>query len=717
MKSKIDRQKLIGVSGLCLSVLLAFAPAAGATTITPTLLPGNPTCADLGYDFGFKVDPPASGTYSIDGINSVTVTVNGDGTIFDWSSNLGMDAVIVKGGPVANVFVYDPPAEATSDTGLHAPVNPNNNKFYGLSHMDFCFDYEVGVTKDAHTSFTRTWHWSLDKSASPELWNLFTGDSGTSLYTITAQRTGSTDSDWAVTGTITIYNPSPLTATIDSLADVISPGILGAVDCGVSLPYALAGGDTLECSYQAALPDGTNRTNTATVTTTGKVHSGSGNAAVEFGAPTSQVNATIHVNDSNGGAWSFSDSGAISYQRTFTCNGDQGEHGNTATIVETGQSDSAAVGVQCYGLQVTKDAHTSLTRTWQWTIQKSADQTDLLLTPGQQFPVNYQVSLTTTSSDSEWAAHGTITVVNPNSSRGALLNSVADLAGTIGGTVDCGVSFPYLLAPSGTLTCSYDAALPSAATRTNKGTATLQNFAYAPDGSGTPTGTSDYSGTATVDFTGAAVSKVDECVDVKDNLQGTFGTVCESNAPGSFQYTRNIGPFASPGQCGAQQVKNTATFIAGDTGATAASSWTVNANVACSQGCTLTQGYWKTHSRKGPAPYDDTWAQLGPQQEDKPFFLSGKSYYQVLWTPPAGNAYYILAVQYIATSLNVLNGATMPAEVQSAWNEATTLFAAWTPAQVGAQKGTQQPRKRMLELAGLLDMYNNGLIGPGHCSE
>ncbi len=45
----------------------------------------------------------------------------------------------------------------------------------------------------------------------------------------------------------------------------------------------------------------------------------------------------------------------------------------------------------------------------------------------------------------------------------------------------------------------------------------------------------------------------------------------------------------------------------------------------CNQGCTLTPGYWKTHSRRGPAPYDDTWAQLGPSQETKAFFLSGKT--------------------------------------------------------------------------------------------
>jgi hypothetical protein len=385
--------------------------------------------------------------------------------------------------------------------------------------------------------------------------------------------------------------------------------------------------------------------------------------------------------------------------------------------VQTGQNDSASVAVQCYGLQVSKDARTSLTRTWDWTIAKSADQTDVLLTPGQQFLVNYQVSLGTSSTDSDWMARGTITVVNPNPLRGAILQSVADLAGTITGTVNCSVSFPYLLAPGGTLSCPYTASLPSAAPRTNTGTATLQNFSYAPDGTGTPGATTNFSGTAMIDFSGATISKIDECVDVKDNLQGTLGTVCENAAPGTFQYSRNVGPFTSPGQCGAKEVKNTASFIAGDTGAAGESSWTVHAMVACSQGCTLTPGYWKTHSRKGPAPYDDTWLQLGAAQESKPFFVSGKTWYQALWTAPAGNAYYILAHAYAATTLNGLNGASMPPEVLSAWNEATTLFQTWTPTQLGAQKGNQQPRKRFLELAGLLDMYNNGLLGPGHCSE
>ena len=712
-KTRIRHRILPLLAGLGLAA--ALASPANATTVTPIFLPGNPSCTALGYDFGFKVDPPNAGTYSIDGINTVTVTT--DGVYFDWSSTLEIDAVISKGGPNANVYVYDPPSEATSDTGLHSPINPSNGRPFGLSHIDFCFDYEVRVTKDAHTSFTRTYQWSIDKSVSPEAWSLFTGDTGTSLYSIAVDRTGFTDSAWAVAGTITIYNPSPYAANLTSVTDAISPAIGASVDCGVSFPYSLAGNSTLECTYQTGLPDGSSRTNTATVTTTGTVHGGTGTAPVTFGAPTTEVNASVDVADSNGGSWTFNGSGAVSYPRTFGCNSDQGIHGNTATIVQTGQSDSASVAVQCYALQVSKDARTSLTRTWSWTIAKSADQTDLLLTPGQQFLVNYQVSLGASSADSDWTARGTITVVNPNPLRGAILQSVADLAGTIPGTVNCSVSFPYLLGPGGTLSCTYTANLPSAAPRTNTATATLQSYAYAPDGTGTPGATTSFSGTAMIDFSGASVSKIDECVDVEDSLQGTLGTVCENAAPGTFQYSRYVGPYTSPGQCGAQEVKNTASFIAGDTGATGESSWTANVNVACSQGCTLTPGYWKTHSRRGPAPYDDTWVKLGPAQEATPFFLSGKTYYQALWTAPAGNAYYILAHAYIATTLNGLNGASMPPEVQAAWNEATTLFQTWTPAQIGAQKGNQQPRKRFLELAGLLDMYNNGLIGPGHCSE
>jgi hypothetical protein len=135
-------------------------------------------------------------------------------------------------------------------------------------------------------------------------------------------------------------------------------------------------------------------------------------------------------------------------------------------------------------------------------------------------------------------------------------------------------------------------------------------------------------------------------------------------------------------------------------------------------GCTLTPGYWKTHSEFGTAPYDDTWAQL-PNGASTIFFTpkNTQTYYQVLWTSPAGNAYYQLSFQYIAAGLNFLAGASVPSEVQTAYNTATTLFNTYTPAQIGALRGSNALRQQFIALAGILGDYNSGITGPGHCDD
>ena len=712
-----------GVGAVGLMVLLALSTTASATSVVPVFVPGNPTCTGLGYDFGFKVDPPNAGTYDIDGINTVTVTT--DGVYFDWSSTLGMDAVIAKGGPNANVYIYDPPAESKSDTGLHSPINPNNGEPFGLSHIEFCFDYELTVSKTANTSFTRTFEWDIEKSVNPDTWNLFTGDSGTSEYTVTVTKGAAVDSDWAVNGTITIENNTPSSATIESVSDVVSVGINAPVDCGVTFPYVLASGGTLECTYETDLPDGTSRTNTATVTTSGAVDGGTATAPVTFGDPTTVVNDTINVTDSvEGDLGEFSDSGSTSYPHTFTCD-DEGENPNTATIVETGQSASANVTVTCYDLGVTKVAATSKTKTWTWTVDKSADQANLLLTDGQLFTVNYTVTFNATQADSSWAVTGTIHVNNP-APIDATINSVADIVSpAIAATVDCGVTFPYTLVAGDTLDCTYNADLPDAADRINTATATLQNHDYDKDGIGTANGTTDFTGSANVSFANAVVDEVDECIDVADTNVGSnvTGTVCANEVPKTFNYSLTFGKHPDADVqlvCGPNTHTNTASFETNDTGTTGSDDATVTATVACEQGCTLTPGYWKTHSTHGPAPNDDAWLLLGDvdgdgQSEgaDELFFSSGKTYYEVLWTAPQGNAYYILAHAYIAAKLNILNGASAPSTVTAAVSYAETFFTTYTP----TSSLSKSVRNAAIANAGTLDKYNNGLIGPGHCSE
>ena len=116
------------------------------STVLPEFHDGNPTCEDLqgaGQTWmDLKVDPVVGGVYT-DGVLTVTVVVNANGTI-NWTSNIGVDAVFVKGGSGGNLYRYDPPTESTGDTGLHTPINPNNGTFFGNSHLNFCYDVEQG---------------------------------------------------------------------------------------------------------------------------------------------------------------------------------------------------------------------------------------------------------------------------------------------------------------------------------------------------------------------------------------------------------------------------------------------------------------------------------------------------------------------------------------------------------------------------------------------
>ena len=126
---------------LAAGALLLIPGAASAATVPPVLHEGNPGCAELGYNHEIKFDPPSAGTKSADGV-TVEMTLSSDmfGTLVDWTSSAAIDAVIVKGGPMGNAYVY--PGESSGDTGLHTPFN-GPDKYYGLSHVNFCWDEQT----------------------------------------------------------------------------------------------------------------------------------------------------------------------------------------------------------------------------------------------------------------------------------------------------------------------------------------------------------------------------------------------------------------------------------------------------------------------------------------------------------------------------------------------------------------------------------------------
>lgn len=124
-------------------------------------------------------------------------------------------------------------------------------------------------------------------------------------------------------------------------------------------------------------------------------------------------------------------------------------------------------------------------------------------------------------------------------------------------------------------------------------------------------------------------------------------------------------------------------------------------------GCTRTQGYWK--SKPGvvwPSPYN----------RNAKFFSSGLTWQEVLDTPPkGGNAYLILAHQYIAAVLNRARGASAPPAVQRVIDSATAFFSSGTNLDTCGESECEAQKN----WAAILDTYNNGRYpdAPLHCRD
>jgi hypothetical protein len=146
----VRRSLVIGLAAIAGAVGLFTVLPASATHVTPTLVAGNASCPAGTTEL--KVEPVTDGTFS-DGTLTVTIDVRDTaaGQVFDWTSNIGVDVVIVKGGPNSNVYTYV--GESTGDTGLHAPAN-RSGTFAGLSHISFCYDAEPPTTEPPPSTTT-----------------------------------------------------------------------------------------------------------------------------------------------------------------------------------------------------------------------------------------------------------------------------------------------------------------------------------------------------------------------------------------------------------------------------------------------------------------------------------------------------------------------------------------------------------------------------------
>jgi hypothetical protein len=356
-------------------------------------------------------------------------------------------------------------------------------------------------------------------------------------------------------------------------------------------------------------------------------------------------------------------------------------------------------------LRASKTAEASWVRTFKWTIDKAVAPASWALQTGQSGTSTYTVAVTKSLDTDIVAVSGEVCVENVGLVPTENLMIVDRLQVDTGGGFVPGdflVSEPLDLSANPVLdpgeSHCYAYSIPftpvtGAVGYRNNAAVSITNDPRHP---GQPFGPNEK-----VDFTLPAPTLVNDSVNV-DDTNGLSWLFTDS---GSQTYTRT---FTCDGDAGTHD--NTATIR--ETGQNDSARVTVTCTPP-DNGCTATQGYWKTHSKYGPAgPRDATWSLLGAAGEDTAFFSSGKSWYGLFWTAPkGGNAYIILAHQYMAARLNLLAGAASTPGVDAALSWATTFFNTYTP----SSSLSTAVRNQAIAYADRLDDYNNGEIGPGHC--
>ena len=336
------------------------------------------------YKLDEQVPPDAEETITLDGFTGgITFKVTGnkeDGYNIEVTNEVAgyiavIDEVYFGIGNNARKFTFDP--WITFAGPLPAPINPSGDPG-DISHTHFCFDLEeegrsLDVSKTVVTSYTRTHEWDIDKKVETEneyelddfakIW-LFIDGSGDekATWTVDVTYVGYEDSDWNVSGVITIENIGTSKKSITAITDMLGGSPI-SVDCGedFELPYDLPVGETLTCDYDE---DGyVEGDNVVTVTVEGEEEPYTATEPIVWGDPTTELYATVNIKDISDlfgeedlGSVTAPNGDTFTYDKEFAwadfvaddCGGFT--YDNTATIVETDQSADATlkVNVQCF---------------------------------------------------------------------------------------------------------------------------------------------------------------------------------------------------------------------------------------------------------------------------------------------------------------------------------------------------------------------------------
>jgi hypothetical protein len=389
----------------------------------------------------------------------------------------------------------------------------------------------------------------------------------------------------------------------------------------------------------------------------------------------------------------------------------------TATATYYGNavaSQTVSCSTEVYALQLQKSANTSFTRNYNWTLTKAvAPQHAVVgIGPGETKSVDFVVGASRVQHDGNWNVSGVIRVTNP-----APIPATAHVSDDLGGQtipVDCGSAQPVIIPAGSSIQCSYSHALPNGNSRTNLGKATLLN------------GTS-FLTTAPVEFN-APSQVIDATLSVTDTVSCPQGFTC-SMAGNSLSFSSDGQSLVSVSVTNASALCATFYTISNHVTATeqdgavrsAAATFTDGITTArCASGCTLTIGFWKTHAGFSgrnedvvtqylPQHLGSTGGEMTRRINDR--FEAVRALSMGYGEP--SNGITKLYAQLLAAKLNVARGASV-SDVAATISAADAFLATRNESHWAGL--TKAQRSQVITWMSLLDGYNNGTIGPGHCN-
>ncbi|MGX5772942.1 hypothetical protein ACWKWN_19565 [Microbacterium trichothecenolyticum] len=493
--------------------------------------------------------------------NSFMGVTNADGTFVEVGLNLALLANVKPGcPPTLGSSVY-----IRSFTGNNNELGGNIQAWAGpLSITPPSTCVPLTATKTAVPSFVRDYNWQIEKTVDPASATVRPGENATFHYTVTVTPSAPIDSDYTVTGVITVTNTNPIDVPITGVTDSI-PG----AQCVITtqqLPVVPKNGGTAQVAYSCTLPSGTAGKNTATVTwDSSAIPAGSTNATADFTfagvAPSTTTDASVSVSDTAAEfdgpivVTKLDGPSVFEYSRDLgddVAAGACKEYDNTASIAATSNqpvlSDSATVEV-CTGenLTIEKNVVVSLTRTYAWDIEKSVDETVRTVDENGQATFNYVVEVTPgAATDSDWAMEGEIDVFNPNNE---------DVTATV-------TDVPSFEGASCTVTDGVDATIPANSTRTFEYTCSFSEdgpfitgsnkatVTWDADEASSPDSSADYTAQITeadwdMTLVNDTITVIDDMTDPENPV--VLGTANWADGPQEFPYELTLD--GVPGTC------------------------------------------------------------------------------------------------------------------------------------------------------------------------